>query len=279
VMLIGQRTALILQLKSALHEYYPAALDAFDDWTSSSAWQFVIAFPDPHRLVSAGKRKHEKFLHLHKLYRPQTAHKRLEIFANAKKSASPNPAVIKAKSLLATSLARQLSLLESQLNEYRQRIVQLFGEHPDGGCFGSLPGAGEKIAPRLLSEFGSNREVFQTAESIQRYAGTAPVTRQSGKSRLVFFRRACNKNLRATVHLWADLSRQACVWADAYYQKKRADGMNHAAALRCLGQRWLKILWTMWRTNTPYSESLHLKNQTRHGSWVVKLLPEPPATK
>lgn len=272
--LIEQRTAIVLQLKAALHEYYPAALDAFDDWISEGAWQFIIAFPDPHRLLSAGKRKWEKFLHIHKLYRPQTIQKRLEIFANAEKFASPNPAVIKAKSLLAVTLARQLCLLESQLNEYRQRIVALFGEHPDSGCFGSLPGAGEKIAPRLLSEFGSNRDVFQTVEAIQCHAGTAPVTRQSGKSRMVFVRRACNKTLRATIHLWANLSRHGCVWAETYYQKKRADGMAHAAALRCLGNRWLKILWKMWQTKTHYDESLHLRNQTRHGSWVVKLMPD-----
>ena len=52
-------------------------------------------------------------------------------------------------------------------------------------------------------------------------------------------------------------------------------GKNHATALRCLGQRWMKILWKMWQTNTPYDEALHLKNQTRHGSWVLKLLPTP----
>jgi len=274
IKLIEQRTAMILQLKAALHEYYPAALDAFDDWTSEGSWRFVIQFPTPEALVKAGKRKWEKFLHAHKLYRPQTAQKRLEVFARATAFANPNAAVTKAKSLLAVTLAKQLCLLESQLNEYRARIVDLFHDHPDSGSFGSLPGAGPKLAPRLLSEFGSNREVFQTVEAIQCYAGTAPVTKQSGKSRIVTVRHACNKTLRATIHLWADLSRKTCVWAEAYYQKKRADGMNHATAIRCLGQRWLKIAWKMWQTRTHYDESLHLQNQTRHGSWVIALMPQ-----
>jgi transposase len=275
IKLIEQRTAMVLQLKAALHEYYPAALEAFDDWTGEGAWRFVVQFPTPETLVKAGRRRWERFLHAHKLYRPQTADRRLAGFADAMKFANPNPAVTKAKSLLAVTLARQLCLLESQLNEYRDRILELFGDHPDAGCFGSLPCAGEKIAPRLLSELGPNRDVFQTPEALQCYAGTAPVTKQSGKSRFVTVRRACNKTLRATVHLWADLSRRSCVWADTYYQKKKADGMSHAAALRCLGQRWLKILWKMWQTRTHYDESLHTKNQTRHGSWVVKLLAEP----
>ena len=138
-----------------------------------------------------------------------------------------------------------------------------------------MPGAGAKLAPRLLSELGSNRRVFASAEALQNYAGTSPVTRQSGRSRIVAVRRACNKTLRATIHLWADLSRNTCVWAEAYYQKKRADGMAHVAAIRCLGHRWMKILWKMWQTGTPYDEALHLRNQTEHGSWVVKLLPSP----
>jgi transposase len=275
IKLIEQRTGLVNQLRAALHEYYPAALEAFDDWTGEGSWQFVITFPDPHRLVSAGKRKWEKSLHSHKLYRKQTAPKRLEVFARAEKFVNPNASVTKAKSLLAVTLAKQLCTLQSQLDEYRKLINELFANHPDSSCFGSLPGAGQKIAPRLLGELGSNRQVFPTAESLQNFAGTSPVTKQSGNSRLVMFRRACNKTLRATLHLWADLSRHECAWADVYYKQKRAQGKNHATALRCLGQRWLKILWKMWQTNTPYNEALHLKNQTRHGSWVLKLLPSP----
>jgi transposase len=275
VKLIGQRTALVLQLQAALHEYYPAALRAFDDWTMPGAWEFVIAFPDPHRLASAGRRKWERFLHAHKLYRPQTAPGRLETFAGAEAGGKASPAVAAAKSLLAVTLARQLCLLESQLGEYRERIAGLFRDHPDGGCFGSLPGAGPKLAPRLLGEFGADRRVFESAEAVQCYAGTAPVTRQSGRSRAVAARHACNKTLRATVHLWADLSRRGCAWAEAYYRKKKADGMSHAAALRCLGQRWLKILWKMWQTGSRYDEALHARNQTRHGSWVIQLLPQP----
>jgi transposase len=277
--LIEQRTALACQLQAALTEYYPAALEAFGDWTSPSAWEFILQFQTPQDLFKAGQRQWESFFHSHKLYRPEMARKRIEVFSRATKFVNPNPAVTRAKSLLAVTLVRQLKALQKQLDEYRDRIEKLFESHPDSGCFGSLPGAGQKLAPRLLSEFGSNREVFPSAQSIQCYAGTAPVTRQSGKSRTVAMRRACNKTLRATVHHWADLSRKFCVWAQTYYQAKRAQGMAHALALRCLGQRWLKILWKMWQTGSTYDESLHLKNQTKYGSWVIELKPEPaPAT-
>jgi transposase len=274
--LIEQRTALVNRLQEALHEYYPTALAAFDDWTCPGAWAFVIAFPTPQDLVQAGKRKWEKFLHTHKLYRPQTVPWRLELFAQATAFVNPNPAVTRAKSFLAMALAKQLRLVENQLNDYRRRITQLFSEHPDHDVFGSLPGAAEKLAPRLLAELGSNREEFDSPQALQCYAGAAPVSFQSGKVHRVWLRRACNHWLRATVHLWADQSRRFCAWAAAYYQQKKDQGMSHAAALRCLGQRWLKILWRMWQDGVPYDEALHLRNQVTHGSWVITLVP--PAT-
>jgi len=271
IALIEQRTALVNHLRAALHEYYPAALEAFDEWTSKPAWEFVIAFPTPQTLAAAGKRRWQSFLHSHKLYRPQTADKRLEIFSRAMAFISPSLAVTRAKSLLAVTLAKQLRLLESQLNEYRARITKLFNDHPDKDCFGSLPGAGEKLAPRLLAELGMDRQQFDSADALRCYAGTAPVLKESGKKRFVCLRRACNKCLRYTVHLWADKSREKCAWAQAYYQQKKSQGQTHAAALRCLGQRWLKILWKMWQTGKPYDEALHTRNQTKHGSWVIRL--------
>jgi transposase len=274
VTLIGQRTALVNQLQAALHEYYPTALAAFDDWTKSGAWEFILAFPTPHHLASAGKRKWENFLHAHKLYRTQTAAKRIELFNAAGKSASPNAAVTAAKSLLAITCAKQLRTLETQLDEYRARINELFARHPDHDLFGSLPGAGEKIAPRLLAEIGADREVFDDPEALQCYAGAAPVTRQSGRSRHVVIRRACNLHLRATLHLWADHSRVKAPWAQAYYRQKREQGMRHAAALRCLAMRWLKVLWKMWADRSAYDGDRHLRDQLQHGSWVIALMPQ-----
>lgn len=278
IALIEQRTSLVLQLRQALREYYPAALEAFDDWTRVSAWEFILHFSTPQALVKAGRRKQQNFLHKQRLYQPERAAERLDIFARADAFASPSSAVTSAKSLLAVTLARQLKTLEAQIQEYRRQIEKAFGDHPDGGIFASLPGGGQKLAPRLLGELGAQREVFASAQALQCYAGTAPVTRQSGKKRLTGFRQMCNKLLRATVHLWADESRQKCAWAEAYYQQKKAQGKSHAQALRCLGQRWLKILWKMWQDHTPYDEAMHTRNQTRHGSWVIALLPQQATT-
>ena len=274
--LIEQRTAFVCQLRAALHEYYPAALQAFDDWTLRSAWAFVEAFPTPQALTAAGKRKWEKFLHTHKLYHRGNYQKRLKLFAQAE-AFGASEATANAKSMLAVALAGQLRVLQNHLDKFRAQIEKLFAEHPDHDLFGSLPGAGGKLAPRLLAELGDDLERFDSPEALQCYVGTAPVSYQSGQIRKVYFRRGCAKLLRHTVHLWANLSRAVCPWAEAYYQWKRSEGKSHACALRCLGQRWLKILWKMRKTRTPYDAALHLRNQVKHGSWMISLTPSPTA--
>jgi transposase len=272
VALIGERTALVNQLQSALHEYYPAAEEAFEEWTLPSAWAFVETFPTPQALQTAGKRRWEKFLHAHKLARPETYQKRLEIFARAHEFVS-GPALTHAKSRLAVTRAKMLRVLQAQIEDYRAEIEKLFAQHPDHDLFGSLPGAGPKLAPRLLSEIGSDRARFEDPCGLQCLAGTAPVSYQSGQINKVLLRRHCNKPLRHAVHLWADLSRKSCSWAAVYYEHLRKRGKSHACALRCLGQRWLKILWKMWQSHTPYDADLHTRNQLKHGSWVLKIQP------
>lgn len=274
VALIEQRTALVNQLRAALREYYDTALAAFDDWTLPSAWALIVQFPTPGELAGAGRRKWEKFLHVHKLWRPGTAPKRLELFAQAA-DWPRNAAVTRAKSRLAVSLAKMLQALAQQLDDYRMAIAELFQRHPDHELFGSLPGAGAKLAPRLFGELGEDRTRFDTAQALQCLAGTAPVSFQSGQIHRVKMRRSCNTHLRHAVHLWADCSRMTCGWAQAYYQAQRAKGKSHACTLRCLGHRWLEVLWKMWRDRAVYNGDLHHRNLQKHGSWVIQILTPP----
>lgn len=176
VSLIEQRTAFIDQLRQALGEYYPTALEAFEDWTSVSAWLFLQRFPTPELLAQAGKRQWEKFLHARRLWGSDQGPRRMELFAHATEFAG-TPPTVKTKSLLALSLVQMLFAIEKQLGLYRKRIEELFARHPDHDLFGSLPGGGPKLAPRLLSEIGDDRERFGgDVQNLQRLAGTAPVT-------------------------------------------------------------------------------------------------------
>lgn len=275
VALIEQRTALVNQLQQALYEYYPAALEAFDNWCAPSAWAFVEAFPTPQALVQAGPRQWQKFLFAHGLRRRETNEKRMAIFAKADQFCGPTP-VIAAKSALAVALAKLLLTLERQLTRYRTLIEDCFQAHPAHAIFASLPGAGAKLAPRLLSELLVLPVLAEQPQTWQCLAGMAPVSYQSGQVSIVHLRRQCNRFLRHAVHLWVDLSRHSCDWAQIYYAAHRQKGQSHACAVRCLGMRWLKILAAMIRNQTPYDAALHTRNQLQHGSWVLQLQPDHP---
>lgn len=269
--LIEQRTALVNQLQAALWEFYPLALESFEDWTQPFAWRFIQSFPTPESLSQAGKRRWQSFLHTHKLWRPETAAARLAAWEQGQQLQA-SPAVVQAKSWLALSLVWVLLSLQKQLDQYRERIRAAFKAHPDHDIFGGLPGAKDKLAPRLLAELGSRREVFPNAQSLSCRAGVAPVSFESGQIHKAHIRWACDHFLRHTVHLWADKSRLKCAWAQAYYRAKRDQGHSHSSALRCLGKRWLKVLWRLWRDRLVYDESIHLKSLETHGSFVSKLL-------
>lgn len=133
------------------------------------------------------------------------------------------------------------------------------------------------LAPRLLGAVGSDPDRYGSHEALQCIAGTAPVSYQSGTLNKVRVRWSCDTFMRHTVHLWANSFRKASTWGQAYYQKKRDQGMSHACALRCPGQRLLKILFRMLKDKTCYDPELHARNQQKHGSWVLKLMDAPAA--
>jgi len=266
IALIEQRTALINQLQTTLLDYFPTLLEVFTDWTVPSTWDFVHQFSTPEKLLKAGPNKWKAFLCKHRMWREELGPKRIESLKKADKLCGSNP-IISAKSFLALKLISMLKLIEAQLKDYRHQIQVLFDKHPDQPIFNSLPGAGPKLAPRLLAETSGKLDP-DGPQSLKCRAGTSPVRFQSGKINKTQIRRACDHTLRATVHLWSDLSRQSCPWADAYYQHHRNKGKTHAWALRCLGQRWLNILYKMLQTHTTYDETFHTNNQIKHGSWV-----------
>ena len=135
------------------------------------------------------------------------------MFAQVKELCS-NPGTTNAKSMLGVALAGQLRVLQNHLDKSRARIQELSAKHPDHDLFGSLPGAGKRLAPRLLAELGDDRDRFDSCQALQCYAGTAPVSYQSGQVKKVRSRRACRRVLRHTVDMWANQSQAECPWAD-----------------------------------------------------------------
>ena len=101
------------------------------------------------------------------------------------------------------------------------------------------------------------RARFQSEDQLAAEAGVAPVTYQSGKSRGVGWRWACNKRLRAAVACFADNSRHASPWAADVYKRAKARGCNHAHAVRILARAWIRILWRAWVDGALYDPAKH----------------------
>ena len=128
----------------------------------------------------------------------------------------------------------------------------------------TLPGAKTgTIVATLWAEIGDAKSRWESFRHLQAEAGMVPVTKASGKSRVVHFRFSCNKLMRHAAYWLAFVSLNRSEWANHYYRDQRARGHNHHQALRALGAKWLKIIFVMWRDHKPYDENYHLANITR----------------
>lgn len=118
----------------------------------------------------------------------------------------------------------------------------------------SLPGVGPVIAGALVAE-AAGALVAGDYHALRTQGGTAPVTKQSGKQRLVAMRYACNQRLRTALYHWARVSTQHDAAARHYYATLRGRGHSHARALRSVADRWLRILTAMLATGTTYDST------------------------
>jgi len=135
---------------------------------------------------------------------------------------------------------------------------------PGGEIYLSMPGLGDRLAARVAGEIGDAIHQYQTPSALQCYAGTAPVTRRSGKSDFVVARRlAHNQYLGDAVHQWAFSSLTRSAWAREFYDEKITAGKSHHNALRTLSNRWLEILWHCLTKGIVYDEATHQANRNR----------------
>lgn len=192
------------------------------------------------------------------------------------------PELARAKTGTIRLAAAQLLLLHQQRRVWQRRMGEIllggprYGRakqpkdpdpgkaFPGGETYLSMPGLGDRLAARVAGEIGEHIEQFTTPNALQCYAGTAPVTRRSGRSEFVVARRlAYNRHLGNAAQQWAFCSLQQSRWARAYYDKKITAGTTHNAALRALANRWLEVLWHCLRLGVTYNEATHTANRAR----------------
>jgi transposase len=271
--LVNDRVRVTNQLTYALKQYFPQVLEWFEDKDTLVFCDFLSRWSTLKQARQARKATLEAFFREHNVRYPQV----IEARVAAIKAATPlthDVSVILPHQLLVQTLAQQLRVLLAAIEHFDTKIAALAHAHPDYALFQALPGAGPAYAPRLLAAFGEQRERYQSAAELQKYAGIAPVTERSGKKCWVHWRLQCPKFLRQTFVEWAAETIPRSFWAGAYYRQQREKGCSHQAALRALAFKWVRILYRCWQTHTPYDESTYLNSLKRRGSPLLNMIVE-----
>jgi transposase len=262
--LMWDRTRQVLRLRSALREFFPAALQAFDDLAAGESLELLDRAPDPDRaarlpritIVAALRRTGRRDL--------EGRATAIQRTLKADQLRQPRP-VQTAYAAIVSSQVQLINILNIEIAELGQVVADHFGRHRDAEYYLSLPGLGTVLGARILGEFGDDPDRYTDAKARRNYAGTSPITRASGSRRIVLARYARNRRLADAVHQWAFCAMRGSPGARSYYQSLRERGTGHQAALRQLGNRLAGILHGCLKTGTTYNEATawaHLQPST-----------------
>jgi transposase len=263
--LVRRRAQVLCQLKHNLKTYFPAAITLFSGLERQIVRAFLAAFPDQQAAQHATRAEIIAFLQQQDYRRWDRVD---EIVAKLHAPVIPVPAwQVRAGACLTTALLAEIEVLSEQIQTLEAHLEQLLDQHTDAALFRSLPRVGTVLAAGLIGELGDCREKFEDASALQALAGTAPVTKQSGSSKQVFFRYACNKPLRALLQQFARQSarQDGSSWARGYISNQLERGHSNSRAYRALANRWLVIIFRMWQDGRLYDENYHLSNIARRG--------------
>ena len=145
--------------------------------------------------------------------------------------------------------------MSEAITALKAELATLFDQHAQAPIITSFPGLGPILGARVLGELGDDPHRFTDAAAVRSFAGTAPITRASGRSRMVSARRICNRRLGDACHWWAYAALTKSAGVRAHYDRRRTAGDTHNAALCNLANKLLAKLWHCLQTNTPYHET------------------------
>jgi transposase/transposase IS116/IS110/IS902 family protein len=251
--LIWERHRHLLRLRTALREFFPAALEAFSDLTAPDALELLGRAPDP---ASAARLSRAQITAALKRARRRSAEDKAAAIAAALRTAhlAQPPAVAAAYAATVRSLTAMIGAFNAQITTMEDQVKECFGQARDAEIYRSQPGLGPVLAARALGEFGDDQHRYADAKSRKNYASTSPITRASGKKKTVLARYIRNHRLADALHQQAFSALTASPGARAYYDQLRGRGQGHHAALRQLANRLVGILHGCLKTGTTYDE-------------------------
>jgi hypothetical protein len=244
-------------LRSALKDYYPGALEVFGtDLSHMDAVAVLGVAPTPAlgaalsraKLVAALKRGGRQ-RHL-----DERAEKIREVLHREQLR---QPTVLEsAYGSVTSSIVRTIVQMTAEIGELERTLTESFEQHPSAKIVRSLPGMGTVLGARVLGEFGDDPNRYFDAKSRRNYAGTSPITKASGKSRVVLARHTRNKRLADALTRMAFCSLISSPGARHYYDEMRARDKSHRKAVRQLANRWVGILHACLDRGCLYDEEI-----------------------
>ena len=243
-------------MRSALREYFPAAFEAYEDLAAPDTLELLAKAPDPTSAakltkaqvaagVEAGPPPHDR------------REDREDPHRAARRAAGPAAGGHRRlRRRRPRRSQRSSAVLNAEIATMEEQVEAHFGRHPDVEVYLSQPGLGPTLAARVLGEFGDDPQRYADARSRKNYAGTSPVTRASGKKKVVLARYVRNQRLADAALRSRRSARSAPPLAPAPTTTLYAPaGASHGAALRQLGNRLVGVLHGCLKTHTPYDEA------------------------
>ena len=252
--LIWERTRHIQRLRHQLREYFPAALEAFEDLAAADTLELLGKAPDPARARRLTRAQVSAALK--RARRRDIPDKATAILAALRSpQLGRQPAVTAAYAATVRSLIAVITTLNEQVKTLGEEVGAHFGQHPDAEIYRSQPGMGAILGARVLGEFGDDPHRYADGKARRNYAATSPITRASGKKKVVAARFIHNDRLVDALNAQAFASLNASPGARALYDELRARGIEHNDALRRLANRLVGILHGCLKTRTCYDEA------------------------
>ena len=252
--LIWERTRAVQRLRHQLREYFPAALEAFEDLDAADTLELQGKAPDPAR--AARLTRAQVSAALKRARRRNIPDKATAILAALRSEQLGQPAALTAAyAVTVRALIAVITTLNEQVKSLQGQVEGNFGRHPDAEIYRSQPGMGAILGARVLGEFGDDPHRYADGKARRNYAGTSPITRASGKKKAVAARFIRNDRLIDALNAQAFAALNASPGARALYDELRARGIEHNDALRRLANRLVGILHGCLKTRTLYDEA------------------------
>jgi transposase len=260
--MIWERTREVQRLRHQLREYFPAALEAFDDLDAPDTLELLGKAPDPDQARKLTRAQVSAALK--RARRRNIPDKASAILAALRSEQLAQPAALAAAyAATVRSLLAVIAVLNEQVKALEAQVREHFGRHPDAEVYLSQPGMGAILGARVLAEFGDDPHRYADGKARRNYAATSPITRASGKKKVVAARFVHNDRLVDALNAQAQSALSASPGARALYDELRARGIEHNDALRRLANRLVGILHGCLKTGTLYDEDTawgHRKN-------------------